>query len=152
VLEGTSFATPFVSATVALLLQYRRGLSPAEVTRRLIATADPSPGNRRSNEYGYGVLNPLRAITGVVPAAGAKPDVAPSAATGAVSGARIDGVPVAVAGGVATALLAVAGVLIAIAMLAPLARRRRWRPGRLAAPAPPPAEQTRAPWAEQTRL
>jgi hypothetical protein len=34
-------------------------------------------------------------------------------------------------------------VLIAIAILAPLGRRRRWRPGRLAVPEPaPPVEKT----------
>jgi subtilisin family serine protease len=137
-LEGTSFATPFVSAAVALLLQYHRGLTPAEVTRRLIATADPSPGNRRSDEYGYGVLNPLRALTGMIPAAGAKAGVAPSAAAAATgSGARVEGVPVALAGGAAIGLLGLAGVLIAIAILAPVGRRRRWRPGRLTAPAAP---------------
>jgi type VII secretion-associated serine protease mycosin len=153
-LEGTSFATPFVSATAALLLQYHRGLSPAEVTRRIIATADPSPGNRRSDEYGYGVLNPLRAITAEIPAAGAKPGVAPSVATGAASAARVDGVPVALAGGAAIGLLALAGVLIAIAILVPLGRRRRWRPGRLAAPAaPPPAASVEdgRPYAERAQ-
>jgi type VII secretion-associated serine protease mycosin len=136
-LEGTSFATPFVSATVALMLQYHQGLSPAEVTRRLVATADPSPGNRRSDEYGYGVLNPLRAVTAMVPAAGAKPAAPPSVAAADAATTRIDGVPLALAGGVATGLLAIAALLIAIAMLAPLARRRQWRAGRLAAPAPP---------------
>jgi membrane-anchored mycosin MYCP len=142
--DGTSFATPFVSATVALLLQYHRGLSPAEVSRRLVATADPSPGNHRSDEYGYGVLNPLRAITAVVPAAGAKPAVPPGAAHHGAAAARLHGVPLALAGGVATGLVVVAGVLTAIAIVAPLGRRRRWRPGRLAVPAPaPPVEETR---------
>jgi subtilisin family serine protease len=61
--QGTSFATPYVTATVALLLERFPGLSPAQVQRRLTATADPAPGGSRSDEYGYGLLNPYRALT-----------------------------------------------------------------------------------------
>ena len=61
--QGTSFATPYVAATAALLLQRFPGLTPAQVQRRLVATADPAPGGRRSDEYGYGLLNPYRALT-----------------------------------------------------------------------------------------
>jgi membrane-anchored mycosin MYCP len=62
-LDGTSFATPFVSATAALILQREPRLKPAQVQRRLIATADPAPGGKRSDEYGFGLLNPYRALT-----------------------------------------------------------------------------------------
>ena len=99
------------------------------------AVVDVHP-RRRDEIPAFGVLNPLRAITGMIPAAGAKPGVAPSAAAGVADTARVDGVPVALAGGVAIGLLVLAGVLIAIGILSPLGRRRRWRPGRLAAPAP----------------
>jgi type VII secretion-associated serine protease mycosin len=61
--SGTSYAAPFVSATAALLLQRFPGSSPAEVTRRLTATADPAPGGSRSDDYGFGLLNPYRALT-----------------------------------------------------------------------------------------
>ncbi|MFC7275024.1 type VII secretion-associated serine protease mycosin [Paractinoplanes rhizophilus] len=59
--QGTSFSTPFVTATVALMLERFPGLTPAQVLQRLQATADPAPGG--SQEYGAGLLNPYRAIT-----------------------------------------------------------------------------------------
>ena len=64
--EGTSFAAPFVSATAALIRARWPHLDQADVVRRLLATADPAPGGRPSPEYGYGVLNPMRALTAVV--------------------------------------------------------------------------------------
>jgi type VII secretion-associated serine protease mycosin len=59
--QGTSFSTPFVTATVALMLERFPKLTPAEVRQRLQATADPPPGG--ADEYGAGLLNPYRAIT-----------------------------------------------------------------------------------------
>ncbi|MEU4222133.1 type VII secretion-associated serine protease mycosin, partial [Actinoplanes sp. NPDC026623] len=61
--DGTSFAAPFVSATAALVKQRFPALTPAQVARRIIATADPAPGGRRSDRYGFGVVNPYRALT-----------------------------------------------------------------------------------------
>ncbi|WP_250037686.1 type VII secretion-associated serine protease mycosin [Paractinoplanes maris] len=61
--SGTSFATPFVSATAALLKQRFPAITPAQVRQRLIATADPAPGGASSLEYGSGALNPFRALT-----------------------------------------------------------------------------------------
>jgi membrane-anchored mycosin MYCP len=61
--QGTSFAAPFVAATAALILQRFGPQSPAQVTRRLIATADPAPGGAHSDNYGFGLLNPYRALT-----------------------------------------------------------------------------------------
>jgi len=60
--QGTSFAAPYVSATAALILQRLPTLTPAQVQRRLTATADPAPGGARSDEYGFGLLNPYRAL------------------------------------------------------------------------------------------
>ncbi|MCY1143425.1 type VII secretion-associated serine protease mycosin [Actinoplanes sp. Pm04-4] len=61
--SGTSFATPFVSATAALLKQRFPAITPAQVRQRLVATADPAPGGAASSEYGLGALNPYRALT-----------------------------------------------------------------------------------------
>ena len=61
--SGTSFATPFVSATAALLKQRFPSLTPDQVLRRLVATADPAAGGTKSQEYGSGTLNPYRALT-----------------------------------------------------------------------------------------
>ncbi|MEV6495107.1 type VII secretion-associated serine protease mycosin [Actinoplanes sp. NPDC051633] len=71
--QGTSFAAPFVSATAALILQRLPTLTPAQVQRRLIVTADPAPGGRRSDEYGFGLLNPYRALTETLPVGNPSP-------------------------------------------------------------------------------
>ncbi|MFL6200272.1 MAG: S8 family peptidase [Thermoanaerobaculia bacterium] len=55
---GTSMATPHVSAAVALLLAKSPGLSPSDVRKRIMDTADHVPGQtRRNEEYGSGRLN-----------------------------------------------------------------------------------------------
>jgi subtilisin family serine protease len=77
--EGTSYAAPYVAATAALLRQRFPQLSPEQVRRRLIATADPAPGGDRSDEYGYGLLNPYRALTETL-----GPEVPPSPAPAVV--------------------------------------------------------------------
>jgi type VII secretion-associated serine protease mycosin len=61
--SGTSYATPFVAATAALIKERFPASTPAQVARRILATADPAPGGRRSDRYGVGVLNPYRALT-----------------------------------------------------------------------------------------
>ncbi|MBQ1049632.1 type VII secretion-associated serine protease mycosin [Micromonospora sp. C51] len=126
--DGTSYAVPFVAATAALLRQYRPDLSAVEVARRIVATADPAPGDG----YGAGVLNPYRAVTeaGSVPgharpAAGLVDD-RPDPTLLAQQDRRSDawrrallltgvGVPM------------VAAVVLAAAVL-PRGVRRRWRP------------------------
>ncbi|MDG4790504.1 type VII secretion-associated serine protease mycosin [Micromonospora sp. WMMD1102] len=60
--NGTSYATPFVTATAALIRQYHPELDARQVAQRLIAAADPVPGSDR-NAYGAGLLNPYRAVT-----------------------------------------------------------------------------------------
>ncbi|MGK5681562.1 type VII secretion-associated serine protease mycosin [Actinoplanes sp. URMC 104] len=62
-LQGTSFSAPFVSATAALIKQRFPRLSPGQVRDRLIATADPVPAGGRGTAYGFGALNPYRALT-----------------------------------------------------------------------------------------
>ncbi|MBU2665455.1 type VII secretion-associated serine protease mycosin [Actinoplanes bogorensis] len=78
--QGTSFSAPFVSATAALLKQRFPALTPAEVRQRLVATADPAPGGTRSDEYGFGALNPYRALTASLGPAGG-PEQVPAAMT-----------------------------------------------------------------------
>ncbi|MFG1954200.1 type VII secretion-associated serine protease mycosin [Micromonospora sp. NPDC048830] len=131
--EGTSYAAPFVTATAALVRQYRPGLTAAQVAQRILATADPAPGDGSGGGYGAGVLNPYRAVTET----GAEP-------TGRVSQAA--GLPVdradpaelawrarrAAARERALAVAAVAGAVVAgavlLAVLLPRGIRRRWRP------------------------
>jgi subtilisin family serine protease len=129
-MSGTSLAAPFVAATAALLRQYRPDLDAAAVVRRLRATADPSPGGRPSKDYGSGVLNPLRALTDVLPA-GPAPTGVGAPALGHPPAPRHGGPPLWAALGVG-GLLVTIGVLVALAAAAvPSGRRRRWRPGAL---------------------
>lgn len=61
--DGTSFATPFVSATAALVRSAYPQLDAAAVEKRLLATADPAAGGPGSPAYGHGVVDPYRAVT-----------------------------------------------------------------------------------------
>jgi subtilisin family serine protease len=129
--QGTSFAAPFVSATAALLVQRFPGLSPAQVQRRLVATADPAPGGGRSDEYGFGLLNPYRALTETL-----GPEVAGSPAPVVVHAADPAAVAVRqrrgeaqrralLAGAAGAAVVLLAGVTAAAVRRG---RRRGWRP------------------------
>lgn len=74
-LTGTSAAAPLVSAAAALILQRFPDLTPEQVARRLLATTDPSPAGRYSPRYGYGPLNPFRALTETVNPTARAPEV-----------------------------------------------------------------------------
>lgn len=125
--SGTSYAAPFVAATAALLRDYRPELSAAEVTARIIATADPAPSGPG---YGSGVLNPYRAITDTgavgrprapeaLPRTEADPAVLARQARRASARDRAMLVAGIAAGGAALALLA--------ALVVPRGTRRGWR-------------------------
>ncbi|QOC94080.1 type VII secretion-associated serine protease mycosin [Micromonospora craniellae] len=125
--EGTSYAAPFVAATAALVRQYRPDLTAAEVARRILATADPAPGDG----YGAGVLNPYRAVTeaGVTtprarPAVGLDAERTDPARVAQQT--RRDAVRERALLFAAAGLLAVTVVVLA-AVVVPQGVRRRWR-------------------------
>src|SRR5262249_17636171 len=62
---GTSFAAALVSGTVALIRARYPSLTPAQVARRLMDTADAPPGGR-NEEVGAGVVNPYRAVATIL--------------------------------------------------------------------------------------
>ncbi|SCL21541.1 type VII secretion-associated serine protease mycosin [Micromonospora nigra] len=136
---GTSFATPMVSATAALIRAAEPDLPAAEVARRLVATADPARGDVAQG-YGQGVLNPYRAVTERLTTAApvAQPPLPdlprdPAAEARAARWELAGRVALWVGLAFATVALAVG----AVAALLPRGRRLRWRPARPAA-APPP--------------
>ncbi|MEU2661176.1 type VII secretion-associated serine protease mycosin [Micromonospora sp. NPDC007220] len=130
--EGTSYAAPFVAATAALLRQYRPELTAAQVAQRIVATADPAPGDGRGGGYGAGVLNPYRAVTetgGTSELARQVSALADDRAEPAVlaqrarrAAARDRALLVAGASGAVVALAAL------LALVVPRGARRRWRP------------------------
>lgn len=67
VMDGTSFAVPYVAATAALVRQAYPRLSGAQVSARILATADPPVDGGPSDEYGNGVADPYRAVTEALP-------------------------------------------------------------------------------------
>jgi type VII secretion-associated serine protease mycosin len=65
--QGTSFAAPLVSATAALVRSMFPRMSAANVVNRLIATARDLGSAGRDDEYGFGAVDPVGALTGRVP-------------------------------------------------------------------------------------
>ncbi|KQU35597.1 MULTISPECIES: type VII secretion-associated serine protease mycosin [unclassified Rhodococcus (in: high G+C Gram-positive bacteria)] len=66
---GTSFATPFVSATAALVRARHPELSAADVIDRIVTTAH-SPAGDWDSAVGHGSLDPVAAVTGSAVARG----------------------------------------------------------------------------------
>ena len=71
--QGTSFGTPMVSATAALIRSRYPTLSAANVVNRLVKTAEDEGPPGRDNEYGYGIVDPVAALTRSVPAVSRNP-------------------------------------------------------------------------------
>lgn len=126
---GTSDATAIVAGAVALVRSRFPNLSAPEVVHRLTATATDRGPKGRDNQYGYGVLNLVAALTADVPpleADGSPPPGSPTAPTTTTvaapdgnGGGRDVG---ALVGAVAVAAL-LGGGLVVLAVL-------RRRPGR----------------------
>jgi serine protease len=63
-LEGTSMASPHVAALAALLIA--QGITdPAAVKAAIESTADDLGPSGRDDEYGHGLINPARALSGL---------------------------------------------------------------------------------------
>lgn len=65
--KGTSYATPMVSATAALMLSIDSTLTPSQIREALLNTSQKLPSysydsNGWNNEVGYGLLNSYEAI------------------------------------------------------------------------------------------
>lgn len=128
--DGTSYAAPFGAATAALVRQRWPELTATEVLERIIATTDPAPGGPDSDAYGYGVLNPFRAVSDAAPSPRSTrpgPAAAPAipAAEAAAAAARTGNASRALT--LAGLGIAAAAVTLALAVVLPRARRRRWR-------------------------
>ncbi|MEU0552611.1 S8 family serine peptidase [Dactylosporangium sp. NPDC006015] len=77
--DGTSNSTAIVAGVVALVRAKFPGLSAAEVVHRLTATATDRGKPGRDEEFGFGIVDPVAALTAEVPAGGAQVTGVPEA-------------------------------------------------------------------------
>ena len=129
--SGTSFATPFVTGLAALIKSYYPELTPAQIKARIVATTDRPSANLPSEELGWGVINPVNALTAVLPEQ--------SGTSSGPTARRLDSIPRPAVPDLPTrdAALAIFGgalflavVVITVAVVLPRGRRRGWRPSR----------------------
>lgn len=62
--QGTSFAAPYVSGVAALVRSVFPFLDSAQLAQTLLSTAKPIDGQRLSETYGRGLIQPFKAIYG----------------------------------------------------------------------------------------
>jgi membrane-anchored mycosin MYCP len=129
-LDGTSFATAFVSGVAALVRSRYPRLSAAQVVARIEATADGGAGPGT----GAGLVNPLQAVTALLVPGGTP---SPAAAPKAVSVSRMPPPDRrARAAALAITLGCLGGVVLVTlgALVIGPGRRRHWRAGRAKLP------------------
>lgn len=68
-IQGTSFAAPYVAGLAALIRQRFRNLDARQVMERIRLTAShPAAPGGHDNLVGYGMINPIGALTAMIPA------------------------------------------------------------------------------------
>lgn len=83
-IQGTSFAAPYVAGIAALVRAQYPNLNARAVMRRIETTAQhPGAPGGHDNFIGYGVVNPVAALTEIIPA---EEGIAPAAAQNLPSG------------------------------------------------------------------
>nr|WP_240742048.1 type VII secretion-associated serine protease mycosin [Micromonospora zingiberis] len=65
--QGTSFAAPLVAATAALVRARYPQMSAGDVVNRLLVTAKDIGPTGRDDRFGYGLVDPIAALTADVP-------------------------------------------------------------------------------------
>ncbi|MFI7441197.1 type VII secretion-associated serine protease mycosin [Nonomuraea indica] len=128
-LEGTSFAAPYVAGVAALVRARHPRLTNEQVRRRIERTADGAHGDGT----GAGMVNPLLAVTAVLPSeqvAVAAPPEVPLRGDLVAKRPPVDQHAIDVATGVGAAALVLSGLVLVLRMVLPMGRRRGWRPGR----------------------
>lgn len=136
--SGTSFAAAFVSGVAALVRATHPRLTAAQVVARIKATARGSTGAGT----GRGLIDPVRAVTAVLPAEFAAVGASPASTSPAAGATQPGGTNRAGPAGTATSAVTRAviagsfGLLVVVVVTAGLviARRRRGEPG---GPGPP---------------
>jgi membrane-anchored mycosin MYCP len=76
-IQGTSFAAPYVAGVAALVRAKYPDLTARQVINRLEATAQhPSGPGGRDNQVGYGIVDPVAALTATIPGQEGVPAIA----------------------------------------------------------------------------
>ncbi len=134
---GPSYAAAIVAGTAALALGYRPGLTVAALRDRLEATAYHPGTTTPDAMLGYGTVDPVAAVSAVLPEGGDATAGSPAARAAPMMPAvrpRRDGTQAfGVAGGAVALVLLVAFAAVVL----PRGRARGWRPG-VRSPARPP--------------
>jgi membrane-anchored mycosin MYCP len=75
-IQGTSFAAPYVAGTAALIRERFPNLNARQVMERIKATSShPAAAGGRDSLVGYGMINPVAALTAMIPSEqGISPD------------------------------------------------------------------------------
>jgi membrane-anchored mycosin MYCP len=122
---GTSFSTAIVSGVAALVRAKYPQLSAYQVINRLEHTAR-APARGVDNQVGYGVIDPVAALTWDVPEGPAKPPQQLSAPLNIPKAApHRDMVPIWVAAGGLTAALLIGGAVFGIAVFMKRTRKQQ---------------------------
>jgi membrane-anchored mycosin MYCP len=75
-LQGTSFAAPYVAGVIALVRSRFPDLTARQVMTRIEATAQhPSGPGGRDTQVGYGIIDPVAALTAAIPGQAGVPQV-----------------------------------------------------------------------------
>ena len=143
---GTSPSAAFVSGVAALIRAKYPGLNAPSVIERLIRTAKDLGPPGRDEQYGYGVMRPLLALTDPVPAVSANPlgtAGGPAAAVSTTATAIGSGSSGSTRGEALAWLLPVGGglllvLVILVIVIVAATRRRRPPPTPPGWPPPPP--------------
>jgi type VII secretion-associated serine protease mycosin len=75
---GTSDSTAIVSGVAALIKSKYPDMDAANIINRLIATADDKGPEGRDSEYGFGIVNPVKALTAGASKVKANPLISPT--------------------------------------------------------------------------
>jgi len=122
---GTSDSSAIVSGVAALVRAKYPDLDAANLVNRLTATADDKGPAGRDDKYGFGIVDPVRALTAKVPHVDRNPVGSPdesSPSPGPLAATPPAETPVGLIVGIVVGVLAVAAV---VAVLARRSRHRR---------------------------